>query len=74
MFDSDLCLVIGIVLVWLGIPAVVSAYANQRRPLFGGLILLVAAALMIFAGQTKEGGYPLTEIPEVFFQVVSRFL
>ena len=41
--DTDLLLVAGLVLAWLGVPAFFSAYAHRRSP-------VMAAALLVLGG------------------------
>lgn len=72
--DPDLVLVIGIVLAVLALPAVLSALAERRRPGAGVLTAVAAGCLIVWAAQSKRGGYAFGEIPEVFVRVVARYL
>ncbi|MFC3613736.1 hypothetical protein ACFORG_08175 [Lutimaribacter marinistellae] len=72
--DSDLALILGLVIGFLAIPAIVSAYSDGRRPIAAILVLLIAAGLVAFAASSRPGGYRLAEIPDVFYTVVARFL
>ena len=46
--DTDLLLVAGLVLAWLGVPAFFSAYAHRRSP-------VMAAALRVLGGAALHG-------------------
>lgn len=72
--DSDLILIIGLVLGLLCIPAAMAAYSENRPPRAPLITLIIAAAMVIFALQSKPGGYAVSDIPEVFFSVVARYL
>lgn len=71
--DSDALLVLGLVLAWLGIPAMFSAYADRRSPITAVAMLLFGGALVAWAALSNPGGYQLAQLPEVFFGVIGRF-
>ncbi|MQQ10440.1 hypothetical protein GFB49_18395 [Epibacterium sp. SM1979] len=71
--DPDLCLIVGLGLGVLSVPALLSAISDSRAPRSGGLTLLVAVSLIAFAVNQKPGGYSIEQIPDVFFGVVGRF-
>lgn len=72
--DTDLALVLGLVLAALAVPAAVSAYSDRRVPRAPALTILIAGGLIIYAVMMRPGGYALNEIPDVFFGVVARFM
>ncbi|MCE8547841.1 hypothetical protein KBY25_18645 [Ruegeria pomeroyi] len=72
--DSDLILVVSMVIAALSIPAMVSAYSEVRRPFAAIFTLVIAAGMMLYAAWLKPGGYVLAEIPDVFFSVFARFI
>ncbi len=71
--DTDLFLSIGIVLLILTIPSLLSAWTEGRAPRFAALILLAAAGLIVVALTQKPGGYSFGEIPNVMMNVVGRY-
>ncbi len=72
--DTDLYLVIGIVICALSIPSLLSAFVEGRAPRFGA-ILVLAGVVMIVVALTNHGrGYSFAEIPTVFFDVIGRYL
>ncbi len=72
--DSHFLLILGLVIGFLAIPAIISAYSDGRRPVAAILVLLISAGLVVFASRMRPGGYRLAEIPDVFYTVVARFL
>ena len=72
--DPDLFLVIGIVVGVLAIPSVLSAFSESRAPRAGGILVLIAGVLVVLAVQNKGGGYTIAEIPQVFYNVIGRYI
>lgn len=72
--NPDLVLVIGIVLGVLSVPAVLSAFSDGRTPRAATLTVIASGVLIIWAIQSKPGGYTLREIPEAFVRVAAQFL
>jgi uncharacterized membrane protein YccC len=72
--DTDLSLIIGIVIAALAVPSVLSALSDKRAPRASAITILIAGGLIVFAIQGKPGGYRLDQLPDVFFGVVARFM
>lgn len=72
--DTDLVLVLGLVVAGFSIPSAVSALTDGRSPRAPMLTILLAGALVIYALAARPGGYSLAEVPEVFARVVARVL
>ena len=72
MIESDYLLVAGFVLAWLGLPALVAAYANRHRPHFAVTLMLAGAGCIVYAAHSREGGYDMAELPVVFFRVIGQ--
>lgn len=70
--DPDLALVIGIVFGVFAVPSIMSAFSDRRAPRASMLLLLIAGGLILFALQTRPGGYDWPEIPDAFMRVVAR--
>lgn len=72
--DPDLALVLGIVLGVLAIPSVLSAMSDRRAPRASAVTILIAGALILYAAQTKPGGYTLDRVPNTFANVLARYM
>lgn len=71
--DTDLALVIGIVLGMLSIPSILSALTDRRAPRASAITILIGGGLILYAVQTKAGGYTIEQIPLVFTNVLARY-
>jgi predicted membrane channel-forming protein YqfA (hemolysin III family) len=71
--NSDLILVIGVVLAIFSIPAIISALSDRRPPRVAALVLIAAGCLVVWALQKKPSGYSLTDVPHAFVRVVGQF-
>ncbi|MDD9719155.1 hypothetical protein PVW51_00530 [Sulfitobacter sp. PR48] len=72
--DPDLALVLGIVIGALSIPSILSALSDRRAPRASALTILIAGGLVLYAAQNKPQGYALEEVPDVFVDVVARYM
>lgn len=72
--DTDLALVIGLVIAALSVPSILSAVADRRAPRASAITVLIAGGLIVFAIQGKPGGYRLTDLPDVVVSVAARFM
>jgi hypothetical protein len=72
--DSDLFLVLGIVLAGFSVPSILSALTDGRAPRASALTILIAGGMILYAVQTHPGGYTLAGIPEAFVNVAARYL
>jgi len=72
--DSDLALILGVIVGGFSIPSIVSSLSDRRAPRVAMIMLLVAGALILYAMVTKPGGYSIDQLPDVFFGVISRFM
>lgn len=70
--DTDLLLVIGIVLCVLSIPSLLSAYTEGRAPRMGAIAVLVGGVLIVTA-LSRGHSYTFSEIPDVFYRVIGRY-
>ena len=71
--DPDLALSLGLVIAAFSIPSILSAISDSRAPRASALTVLIGGALILYAVQTKPGGYELGEVPDVFVNVVGRY-
>ena len=72
--DTDLALVLGLILGGMAIPSVLSAYSDRRAPRASAVTVLIAGALILYAVAARPGGYSLAQIPDVFFGVIAQFI
>jgi hypothetical protein len=72
--DSDLFLVIGIVAFALAIPSLLSAWVDGRVPRAGAIMVLIGGVLVVTALNQHARGYSFSEIPDVFFRVIGRYI
>lgn len=70
----DLYLTIGAVILVFAIPSVVSAITEGHAPRVAAIMVLIGGGLATYAATQKPGGYELTELPEIFVSVVSKYL
>ncbi len=74
VMDTDLMLVIGIVVCVLAIPSLLAAFSESRAPRAGSIMVLIGGVLVVVALTQKPSGYTFAEIPDVFVHVIGRFL
>ncbi|MBY5987329.1 hypothetical protein [Roseovarius atlanticus] len=72
--DPDLIFVIGLVLGVFSIPAILAAISDGHAPRVAALTVIAAGVMVFWAISNKPGGYDIYEIPNVFVQVVARYL
>lgn len=70
--DSDLALVLGIVLLVFSVPAILSAFSEGRAPRVAAFTIILGGTMTIWALSQKPGGFDIMEIPEAFVRVVAR--
>ncbi|MCF6232581.1 MAG: hypothetical protein L3J36_05715 [Rhodobacteraceae bacterium] len=72
--DTDLALILGLVISGFSIPSIISAMSDGRSPRVSMITILLAGGLILYALMTHPGGYSINQIPDVFFGVIGRFL
>lgn len=72
--DTDLALVLGIIIAALSIPSILSALSDRRAPRASAITVLIAGGLIVFAVAGKPGGYSLEGIPDAFVSVFARYI
>lgn len=71
--DTDLFLTVGVVLLILSLPALLSAWVEGRAPRIGAVMVVLAAGLIVTALLTRPGGYAFNDVPGVMIGVASRW-
>ncbi|TNF65157.1 MAG: hypothetical protein EP307_00360 [Rhodobacteraceae bacterium] len=72
--DTDLALIVGLILGAFSLIGAVGAITEGRAARATALSFLIAGSLVLYALEMKPGGYELEEVPEVFFRIVGRIL
>ena len=72
--DSDLSLVVGLILVAITIPSLLSAWTEGRPPRVGAVLSLSGLALVVFALADNPGRYSFDNLPDVFSRVYRRYV
>lgn len=72
--DTDLVLTIGLVLLVLSVPSLLSAWAESRAPRMGAIMAITALGMILSALWFNPGGYAFNQVPGVVVGVVSRYL
>jgi len=72
--DNDLFLVIGLILGGFSIPSMVSAISDGRAPRVATIVVVMSGAMVVYAISNKPGGYKVNEIPQIFIDVVGRYI
>lgn len=72
--NTDLYLVIGIIVGALAIPSLLAAFSESRAPRIGAIMVLISGVLIAVALTQKPSGYTFAEIPGIFVKVVAGFI
>jgi formate-dependent nitrite reductase membrane component NrfD len=71
--DVDLLLTVGIILLVLSVPSLLSAWVESRAPRLGAIMSIAALGMIVSALVTKPGGYAFNEVPGVMVRVLVGF-
>ena len=72
--NTDLMLVLGVVVCALSLPSLLSAFSESRAPRAGAVLLLIGGILLVMALTQKPGGYTFADVPQVFVRVIGTYL
>jgi len=72
--NPDYFLVVGIILAGFSVPSILSAITDGRAPRASALTILIAGGMLLYAIQTKPGGYTLNDVPTAFARVFGEYL
>ncbi len=72
--DSELALVLGVVFAVFSISSILSALSDRRAPRASALTILIAGGFILYAIKTHPGGYTLSDVPNVFMNVMARYM
>ena len=74
VMDTDLMLVLGIVICALAIPSLFSAWVDGRVPRVASIMILIGGVLAVVALTRHGSGYTFSDMPDVFFGVIGRYI
>ncbi|THD83587.1 hypothetical protein E7811_09915 [Aliigemmobacter aestuarii] len=72
--NTDVYLVVGIVLGVLALPSMMSAFSEGRAPRIAAIMVMIAGTLIVLALSQKPGGYALGDIPRAFYRVIGQIM
>ncbi|MCX7889423.1 MAG: hypothetical protein N2422_06780 [Rhodobacteraceae bacterium] len=72
--DAELLLIIGCVVAFLSLPAMVSAYGAGRPPRAAAVTAVIGGAMIVAATVIHPGGFRLNELPEIAARVMDRYV
>lgn len=71
--NTDLFLVLGIIVAVMSVPAVLSAYSAGRPPRAAAVAAVIGGVLLVIAISNHPGGYRVQDIPDVVARVIDRY-
>ncbi|UWQ99725.1 hypothetical protein K3729_02700 [Rhodobacteraceae bacterium S2214] len=72
--DSDVLCVVGFIIAVLSIPAIVSAFSDNRSPRVPAIVVLIGALMIGYAINERPGAYNFDTLPDVFVRVIGKVL
>ena len=72
--DTDLALILGLLVTCLSLPSLASAISEGHAPRMATVLMLSGGGLILYALVSKPGGYAFDQLPDVFFGVIARFM
>ncbi|MFT5632224.1 MAG: putative membrane protein [Gammaproteobacteria bacterium] len=72
--DLDLIFVLGCIITVFAIPAIVSAFSDNRTPRYPALIILIGVVMVGYAINGRPGAFTFETLPDVFMRVVGRYI
>lgn len=72
--NTDLFLVIGLIVGALSFPALISAFTHGRAPRAPAILVMIATGMIVIAVSGKPGGYTWEDVPRAFVRVVNSIV
>lgn len=72
--QPDHALVLGLFLVVLSVPAMISAYSERRPPRVGAVVGVAGLALLLHGHVHTPGGYAPDDVPEALYGVIGDII
>ncbi len=73
-FDPDILVALGVFLLVLSVPSLISAAIDRRPPRVAALTAILAGGILVYTVQTNPGVYSLKEVPNVFIRVAAKII
>jgi len=67
-------LVVGLIVGGFSIPSIMGAFADGRVPRAAAIAVMIGGGLVAFAVRDAPGGYAVADIPDVFIEVIGRYI
>ena len=72
--DTDIFLVVGIVILAFTIPPIIGALFDGRPPRTPAILILIAGGIITFAATQHPGGYTIQDVPDAFVRVIGKYI
>lgn len=72
--DTDLLLIVGLIVTILAVPSVISAFSESRPPRAAAVLFLIGGTLIVVALTQGNARYSMADLPEVVSRVIARYL
>jgi hypothetical protein len=72
--DTDLFVVVGILIASMAFPSAIGAYAERRFPYVALLVIAIGAVLVGMGAWAAPNGYSLGRVPHSFVEILARVL
>jgi hypothetical protein len=72
--DTDLFLVIGLVIGGFTVPPIIGAILDGRPPRTPAILVLIAGGMIALAVTQRPGGYEIDDVPRAFSNVIGKYL
>ena len=72
--DTDLFLIMGLLVTILAVPSVISAFSESRPPRAATVMFLIGGTLIVMALTQGSTRYAVGDLPEVLSRVIARYL
>ncbi|TDL81620.1 hypothetical protein E2L08_05775 [Palleronia sediminis] len=72
--DPDYAIVAGVLLIALGVPSLLAAFADRRLPLVAIVLCAIGGGLIWLVFREYPGIYDFAEIPHSFVRVVAQIV
>ncbi len=72
--DTDLFVVVGLLVAALSLPSALSAFADERFPTVALVVIALGLGTVALGFYGAQGGYSLARIPHSFVEILARIL
>lgn len=72
--DPDLWLAIGLMIVVLCVPSILSAWAQYKPPRASAVTAVIGLSMILVAFWAEPGGYGIGDIPIAVTEAIGRYL